>query len=50
MKRRLIAYGQRTFYTYTVVFHIAKIMNNNDIRNISKNFFQAILPNYMTFF
>ena len=25
-------------------------MNNNDIRNISKNFFRVILPNYMTFF
>jgi len=25
-------------------------MNNNDIRNISKNFFRAVLPNYMTFF
>ena len=24
-------------------------MNNNDIRNISKNFFGIILPNYMTF-
>jgi hypothetical protein len=25
-------------------------MNNNDIRNISKNFFRVVLPNYMTFF
>ena len=28
-------------------FYTTKVVNNNDIRNTSKNFFRAILPDFM---
>ena len=31
-------------------FYTTKVVNNNDIRNTSKNFFRAILPDFMNLY